>query len=244
MGRLLFVLPSVGAGDAVRIDTASGSDTPADIVPAGGGPSITGAALHAGVEGQLPRILGPADATSTLYLKQLDYRGTVTGDPVALTGQDLDAAPDAPGGSSTPGAMRCIAVDFAFDSPGIQDPAAGFVVYTPAVGEVILDDVKFTAVQIITAFDGTTPQLDAGVQSAGAWVGSGNWLDPTFADNAPTGTVASVGNGIGFTNGRIDVQTGTDALAIRLSDGSGNASGSTVGAGRIYLFVAVPTNPT
>src|SRR4051794_26098540 len=53
------------------------------------------------------------------------------------------------GGSSTPGAMRCIAVDFAFDSPGIQDPAAGFVVCTPAVGEVILDDVKFTAVQII-----------------------------------------------------------------------------------------------
>jgi hypothetical protein len=75
MGRLLFVLPSVGAGDTVRIDTASGSNTPASIAPASGGPAITGAVLHAGADGALPRVLGPADGTDTLYLKQLNYRG-------------------------------------------------------------------------------------------------------------------------------------------------------------------------
>lgn len=100
MGRLLFVLPSVGAGDTVRLDTDSGTDTPADVTPAGGGPSITGALLHAGVDGALPRVLGPADGTDTLYLKELDYQGAATGSPTTLTGSDLDAALDVTAASS------------------------------------------------------------------------------------------------------------------------------------------------
>lgn len=95
MARLLFVLPDVEPGDTVRLDTMSGSNSPStDVVPTGGGQAITGGVLHADDQGHLPRVLGPAAGTSTLYLKTLTYRGTVTGSPTTLTGIDPHAAPD------------------------------------------------------------------------------------------------------------------------------------------------------
>lgn len=91
MSRLLFVLPSVGAGDEVLITSDDAGTTPAQIVPSGGGGPITGSRLRADGAGKLPRVFGPNDGTATLYVASLNYRGAVTGTPVEVTGA---ASPD------------------------------------------------------------------------------------------------------------------------------------------------------
>lgn len=91
MSRRLFVLPSVGAGDKVLIASNTGG-TPAEIVPNGSGGPVAGSILQAAGDGSLPRVLGPDNGTSTLYLLRLDYRGTITGSPTTLTGVDPTAS--------------------------------------------------------------------------------------------------------------------------------------------------------
>jgi hypothetical protein len=101
MARLIF-RPSPGAtGSKVRIDTASGSNTPANITPIDRGQAIPGAILQAGhVTGNVPAFYGP-DGVTTLYEKQLDYAGNVTGTIATLTGAVLETPGLVPGGGTT-----------------------------------------------------------------------------------------------------------------------------------------------
>lgn len=84
MPRYLFRPAPAPSGARVRFDTASGSNTPADIRPVGyDGVSIPGSELRADDNGRLPNFIGPNNV-QTLWQKTLDYRGTVTGTPVNL----------------------------------------------------------------------------------------------------------------------------------------------------------------
>lgn len=102
MANYVFTTPVVAARTWWRIDTASGSDTPAVITPPGGGAPVIGS-LRADDRGVLsaPKFWGTA---ATLYLKQIteDIVGTVIGGTTqALTGsQIIDAAPGSGSGVS------------------------------------------------------------------------------------------------------------------------------------------------
>lgn len=78
MARRHFILPNVAANARVRIDTASGTTSPADIVN-DSGQAVAGAILHADGSGFLgDEIYGPADGTKTLYVKTLNDSDAVT----------------------------------------------------------------------------------------------------------------------------------------------------------------------
>ena len=100
MARFLFVLPVVEPESDVRLDTASDSDSPAEVFGLAGGSPIVGAKLNAGADGSLPRV-STEDGTDTLFLTVLTYTGAVVGDPVEVAGVELDAAPAAPDSGTT-----------------------------------------------------------------------------------------------------------------------------------------------
>lgn len=78
MSRYLFTPAPVSSGITVRVDTASGSDSPADIRTISGDQAITGSLLVAGpLAGALPRFQGP-DGVTTLYLKTVNYTGAAS----------------------------------------------------------------------------------------------------------------------------------------------------------------------
>ncbi|MCU1675351.1 MAG: hypothetical protein JWM93_109 [Frankiales bacterium] len=79
MARSTFRPVAVASATMVRFDTASGSNTPADVTSAAkGSSSIPGSVLVSDADsGGLPVILGP-DGVTTLYQKTLDYKGNVT----------------------------------------------------------------------------------------------------------------------------------------------------------------------
>ncbi len=103
MARLIFYPVNAPTGSTVRIDTASGSDTPADITPVGRpSQSISGSRLVAGRElGRLPAIHGP-DGVTTLYQKQLNYLGVAGALLATLTGVTEPSPPVISGGSAAP----------------------------------------------------------------------------------------------------------------------------------------------
>lgn len=106
MARNIFRPAAAASGSIVRFDTASGSDTPADIQTLNG-TSIEGSRLRAhSSSGALPPFLGP-DGVSTLYAKALDYQGAATGGSTTLTGTAATPAYDpssafAPLGADSP----------------------------------------------------------------------------------------------------------------------------------------------
>jgi len=79
---------------------------------------------------------------------------TKTGDGVS-TWKELSFTPPAAESDSIPGLPTVRKFPFAFDTP---DLATGAVVYTPTVGDVLLD----AWIEIDTAWDGTTPLGDFG----------------------------------------------------------------------------------
>lgn len=83
--------PLATTGAQVRFDTASGTNTPADITLDPFGTPIEGSIIRsAPSSGALPPIWGPNNVR-TLYQKTLDYRGTPTGEVVTLTGGVSDS---------------------------------------------------------------------------------------------------------------------------------------------------------
>lgn len=94
-----FRLPTIDAY-AARLDTASGSDTPATVYALGYSSPIPGSIVTAD-KGKLPTVRAE---TETLYLKHLDAFGAVTGSPVTLTG--AASGPPSPGPSAAVGGAR------------------------------------------------------------------------------------------------------------------------------------------
>jgi hypothetical protein len=99
----------------VRVDTASGSVSPAVITPAGNGNPIGGAVLEPDVLGRLPRFVG---TTPTLYLKGSGLAGS----PVQITGAPATSARDI-------GADSSALVPFA-NSRVVGDASTGIIDWT------------------------------------------------------------------------------------------------------------------
>lgn len=99
MARWMFSPSGLDPQRFYRIDTASGSDSPATIYRPGSDAPISEATLKTGPDGRLPRFEA---ATASLYAKPLNYLGQ-PGDPVAVTGSwDRKAAEELLGWGSIP----------------------------------------------------------------------------------------------------------------------------------------------
>lgn len=168
---------------------------------------------------------------------------------------DGDIDLDDVGGGSTAGAARVIAFPFAHDTAGLN---AGVTVWTPAVGDVLLD--AWVAVE--TAFNGTTPQADIGtfVNSTQGLVGyadgTGIFLDSAAAESQGDGVLVGQGfaqsmssvyiGALGGTANMLAWQatfSSTNPLKLVVSQDAragGDPIGGTTGAGTLYLAVATP----
>lgn len=92
MPRRLFRPVAVAPGVFVRFDTASGSDTPADIRPEGfSGVPIAGSIVKSDQFGRLPAIEGPNDVR-TLYQKTLGADGSVAATTTLTAGESAGQA--------------------------------------------------------------------------------------------------------------------------------------------------------
>lgn len=92
MSRLVFhPLPVQPSGANVRIDTASGSNSPASGLLSVEGSPILSTLASDGVSGAVPAFLGP-DGTTTLYVKTLNSAGAVTA-TATLAGTSSGSAP-------------------------------------------------------------------------------------------------------------------------------------------------------
>lgn len=136
--------------------------------------------------------------------------------------------------------------------------AAGVTVYTPAIGDVILD----VGVAITTAFDGTTPKLDVGTFSGtaglfatlGGGVIDGTKLYAAVTDNTgltspntPLWLSTSVGSAgaagsAAYNSSQLIVTAANPLLLVASQDGAkgGTAIDSTVGEGLVYVLAATP----
>lgn len=149
--------------------------------------------------------------------------------------------------------------DFAFDTPDLAD---GIEVYTPAVGDVLLD----LTVQVTQSFDGTTPKADFGVDTSEGFLSEmfggayrfplgpqdslyAGILSPSAAQRSASSAVlgyAVEGGGkesaYPMTIGRF---ASTDPLVFWVSQ-DGNAGGAPIGgaagAATLYLLIASPVS--
>jgi hypothetical protein len=164
-------------GARVRFDTASGSDTPADVTPLGGGASIINATVRSdSYSGGLPSILGP-DGVMTLYQKTLSAAGAPTGEVITLTGSLI--------GSSSVQATNLRSTTSAATAQGddylLVDATSGPLTITapaPVVGvEFTVEKTDATA-NIVTVFGSTfdgNSSVQFVAQNAGAtFVGTGS----------------------------------------------------------------------
>jgi hypothetical protein len=175
--------------------------------------------------------------------------------------RDLEAAVNDLGAPAEPdlaGVPRVYKFDFAFDTPDLND---GIAVYTPAVGDVLLD----LWVHIDEVFDGTTPFGDFGVDIAGdsaylknMW-GASYLLDlagsapyeyagmDALHENASMSSAAFAYNAanVGDKWSAPVRFNSTDPLLFVVSqDGTagGTAVGGTSGTGTLYLVIASPAS--
>lgn len=89
MARWVFDVTGLDPLRRYRIDTASGSASPAVLTRPGNDLPIADSVLQADMAGRLPRFVGTAQ---TLYAKVADYMGAFGGTPVTITtGWDIDA---------------------------------------------------------------------------------------------------------------------------------------------------------
>ena len=171
------------------------------------------------------------------------------------------------GGGATPGA-GIVRGPFSFTHATAGISSGGVTVFTPAIGDVLLD----VLVIITTPFDGTTPQYDVGLietNGVGIFGNFYNWLDATqqgvqFTDYLQGGAPA-IGTTPAFTNPASALAFGSAAVAgvtngvppvtpsVFLDSApfklwvtqNGKSSGAdpvcTVGAGALYVTTATPT---
>ena len=153
------------------------------------------------------------------------------------------------------GAPQVYSYAITFSTSGL---ASGVTLYTPAVGDIILD----VGVVITTAFDGTTPKLDVGTftgntglfdQLAGAAV-DGTKVYADVTDNTGFGianshlwlssAVISVGTAgtaaINSWQGRISAANPLKVVASQNGQKGGTAITSTHGAAQIIVVAASP----
>lgn len=164
--------------------------------------------------------------------------------------------------SSQPGSSTTYSFPFSYDDANLEN---GLTVYTPTVGEVLVD----ACVIVDTPFNGTTPLLDIGT-GVGVTVGmfklgtgsSGVPLNLPCSEDAGTGILiglAEQGNaftlsqagadwyGGGFgaaTRVALSPFTATNPLKLWVSqDGTigGSAVGGTTGEGRLFFTICTPT---
>lgn len=144
-------------------------------------------------------------------------------------------------GSAPAGVSIVRAFPFAFD---LADLATGVPVYTPTVGDVLMD----AWVTVVVPWDGTTPQCDVGLftggQTAGLFGNLGNVIDMT----GPATTI--VGFTVANTTDLLVVSTGfrpefatVDPLCVCVSQNGtsgGGDPGSTAGTAVLYTEIATP----
>lgn len=168
-----------------------------------------------------------------------------------IDGEGWQTVPASGGGVSQSFVVRG-PQSFGFNTAGL---AAGIPFYTPDVGEILYD----AWIQVVTAFDGTTPQADIGRGD-----GDGLWGDLTApvdisaasgSDNVLSGSrdlkvlqsalSSKLATGpAGGAHTAICVFTTADALLLWASqDGlrGGAAVGGAAGMGNLYIVTATPT---
>jgi hypothetical protein len=163
---------------------------------------------------------------------------------------DVQAEGGGGGGGSTPGAAIVRGpFSFAFDTPNIEN---GVEVYTPAIGDVLLDVSVVTDV----GFDGTTPMADVGTfigQNYGYFgyanqaINSINVADQVFegVQHGPIGTslvVAQISGGGTIRFVSSPITTADPIMLVVSQDGTkgGDPVGGTAGSGRVYIVTATP----
>lgn len=182
----------------------------------------------------------------------------VAGDNVDVDGTD-PANPIV--SSSGGGDVMHVAVDIAYNTPGLSSPSGaipGVVVYTPTVGDVLVDawwniDPEWTGQQ----WDGTTPKGDLFTTGNGWWAsknGVGGALDMTVGDDAgvldpelvsgpnidnasPSLSMLNISNSRRLVQSRfIDVNP---VLAVVSTDGTptGNDPGASKGTAIVHLLI-------
>jgi len=140
-------------------------------------------------------------------------------------------------GGSQPVVYR---LPFAFNTAGIVTPGAAL--WTPPEGFWFAAGYPSLTFSITTPFNGTTPKLDIGAMVAGVFTTLGGSLaDATVADIQLAGSFKA-GQDYNPTVYQF-TQTGTDPLAVQLSDGASGDPGSTAGAGAIIIFGGLATAP-
>jgi hypothetical protein len=140
MARMIF-RPSPGAtATYVRIDTAAGTNTPADVVAVDSAQPIRGAIMRAGSRtGVVQNFYGP-DGVTTLYEKQLDYAGNVLSTIATLTGVALEVPGLTSGGSSgTDATARTAAATAQTAANTAQAAAVAAAPYGLSVGEGLVN---------------------------------------------------------------------------------------------------------
>lgn len=177
-----------------------------------------------------------------------------------LTGDlEFTAPPDEPGGIGQPG-TTILRGPFPFDHTQSVALAAGVELFTPKVGDIILD----AWVEIDTAFDGTTPKADIGTfnggdaglfafaggtvidlkQDWGAVTDNAGLLAASAAGSSLSGDYISVGavGTAAVESWQIAVTAANPLLLVASQSGAkaGTAIDSTVGAGKVFVLMATP----
>lgn len=118
----------------------------------------------------------------------------------------------------------------------------GAALWTPPIGTFISGGYPALLVSITTGFNGTTPMIEVGVIVSGSFepLSSGFAVgtpDPPTPANAVDTSFNDIAASISFGTNYAAYQTGTDPIAVRLSDGASGDPGSTVGVGRLIPTV-------
>ncbi len=135
---------------------------------------------------------------------------------------------------------------FTFATVGL---AAGVTVYTPTIGDILLD----AWISVLVAFDGTTPKADLGsgvAVNVGLFSGDAV-IDLTVADAATygTGLLTSTENGLAAASGNSSKRivpskfTSADPILVWASQNGqqgGTALDSAAGSAQVYIVTATP----
>lgn len=189
-------------------------------------------------------------------MAEVKYRGGAGSDQVLNT--QPGAAGDLVGLNAskdlvliTPSSPKVKVFAFTFATAGLD---TGVSVYTPAIGEVLLD----AWIRVVVAFDGTTPKADIGT-----FVGGNDGLFAAAADPVVLSAVDVAYGGTGLAGGdgattaslagqsavgatdRVVPATFTAVNTLKLvvsqtGAKGGTAIGGTAGSGLLYLVTAVP----
>lgn len=135
MARSLFrPVPVATRGARVRFDLSASSDSPADVLPSGGGGAISGSTLYSNPsDGTFGTAIFGPDGVTTLIQKTLSSAGTPTGEAYTLVAGDPDNS-DGPTGcypsiavaGATPAPVAVMGTNFA-SGHGYANNATGTV---------------------------------------------------------------------------------------------------------------------